>query len=188
MFTVTQPSSGEAGTIAGVELNYQQDFTFLPGFLKNMGAIVNYTFTDSTADYLKELDGVDELIANTELPFIGQSEHTINTQVYYETKKLQLRLAHNYRTEYLANPTAPGTSPGSQWVDSYGQLDFSGSYQLTPKISLRVQAVNLTNATPYSYIVAATEGSVFDGNTPDNRLHYLRDFGRTLRAGINVKF
>lgn len=191
-FLITRPTNGVGGEIAGLEVNYQQNFDFLPGFLSNTGISFNYTLTESDATYLKDTDGISSEYADVALPFLGQSEHSVNTQVYYETKKFSIRLAHNYRTEYLLTPTGSGgvddTQTPANWVDAYGQLDLSASYNITPKISANFQAVNLTGSTPYAFQTRPSEGNVLDGNVPDNRLLYLRDVGTTVRAGIRVKF
>ena len=42
-FRARQFRDAPGGELSGYELSYQQDFTFLPGFLKNFGAQINYT-------------------------------------------------------------------------------------------------------------------------------------------------
>ena len=42
-FDVSQPVNAQETTIKGVELGYQQSFTFLPTVLKYLGAEANYT-------------------------------------------------------------------------------------------------------------------------------------------------
>ena len=42
LFQVTRALNAEGGPLKGVEVNYQQPFTFLPGFLSNFGTLVNY--------------------------------------------------------------------------------------------------------------------------------------------------
>lgn len=49
--TVTRPLNTPGGTLKGLEINYQQAFTFLPGLLRHTGARLNYTYVDSRIDY-----------------------------------------------------------------------------------------------------------------------------------------
>jgi len=46
-YTVSSYRNGGSASIAGVELNLQTPFTFLPGVLRNFGGAFNYTYTDS---------------------------------------------------------------------------------------------------------------------------------------------
>src|SRR5690606_26574053 len=43
---ITQPHNAD-GRIFGIELNYQQQFTFLPGWLSGFGVFANVTWTDA---------------------------------------------------------------------------------------------------------------------------------------------
>ena len=51
VFSVRSPSIPKAAR-SGPELNYQQPFTFLPSFGKNIGLLANYTFIKSKIKYL----------------------------------------------------------------------------------------------------------------------------------------
>src|SRR5262249_58279178 len=51
---VTQEVNGTNSHIAGFEVSYQQHFTFLPGPLKALGAMTNYSYT---ASRVKSLPG-----------------------------------------------------------------------------------------------------------------------------------
>src|SRR5262249_44083077 len=47
----TLPRNSPGGTLKGVEVNYQQPFTFLPAPFDKFGAVLNYTGVDSNIDY-----------------------------------------------------------------------------------------------------------------------------------------
>src|SRR6185295_20058785 len=51
-FNIRTFKDAPGGTIDGWELSYQQDFTFLPGFLADTGIQANYTHIDSTLHYI----------------------------------------------------------------------------------------------------------------------------------------
>ena len=79
--------NGGSGEIAGIELAYQQQFSFLPGMWSGLGVSTNYTYADS-----EQPDGN---------PLLDISNHTFNGQVYWENAGIQIRLAYNWRDKYL---------------------------------------------------------------------------------------
>src|SRR5206468_11493815 len=52
IFTFTSPSNTPGGPVKGFEVNYQQPFKFLPGFLHNTGVLLNYTGVRYKIKYL----------------------------------------------------------------------------------------------------------------------------------------
>ncbi|MEN9560558.1 MAG: hypothetical protein RLZZ502_1769, partial [Pseudomonadota bacterium] len=52
VFQVTTPINTKGGKLTGFEINYQQPFTFLPGFARNFGTVLNYTQVKSKINYL----------------------------------------------------------------------------------------------------------------------------------------
>jgi len=105
------------------------------------------------------------------LPLQGVSKKTINLAVMYEHGPLQARLAYNWRSRFLLgvnnwgtrgtdaldlNPDSPtyGTYKGKNnqayglplWQESYGQLDGSIFFKLTPKFRIGLSAQNLNSA------------------------------------------
>lgn len=90
--TVSQAVNGEGGKIKGVELLYQQPFTFLPSFLQDTGIMATYSFIDSETP-------IEDANGNA-LPIPGLSENNINLVAYYEVDDLGFRLAYNWRDEY----------------------------------------------------------------------------------------
>jgi outer membrane receptor protein involved in Fe transport len=76
-FTARQFRDAPGGYLRGIEVSYQQDFTFLPGFLKNFGALLNYTYIKSELNYI--LDPGTATIAQTtgKAPFLNVSPQFI---------------------------------------------------------------------------------------------------------------
>nr|WP_299914159.1 TonB-dependent receptor [Sphingomonas bacterium] len=126
--------------VRGVELAIQQNFDFLPGFLKNFGGAANYTYTT--------ISGKDTSGKPITLPSV--SKNNINVIGYYETKLFGLRLVYNWRDKY---DLAAGNSfvGDARSVKARSQLDASASINITKRISLSVDAFNLTNATRSEY-------------------------------------
>lgn len=145
--------NGGSGKVAGIELAYQQQFSFLPGIWSGLGVSTNYTYADS-----EQPDGN---------PLLDISNNTFNGQLYWEYEGYQVRLAYNWRDKYLdtqdekrvrpvgalatgvynrTNPEEAYFDPtlGNNYRDSRGQFDVSFSYDVNENITVIANAVNLT--------------------------------------------
>lgn len=131
----TEPVNSASATIQGFELAAQSRLSFLPGPLRNLGVIANYTFTDSSATFSVAND-----IRSQGLP--GLSRHSYNAVLYYDDGRLDARLAYAWRDRYLAQFSDDFGIP--RFTDSFGQLDFSASYDITEQLTAQVQGLNLT--------------------------------------------
>jgi len=133
---VTEPVNGVSATIKGLEMSMQSRFSRLPGALGNLGGILNYTHTDSSADFSQEGD-----VRSQGLP--GLSKNSVNAILYYDDGRLDTRLSYAWRDRYLANfAENPGGVP--RFTKPYGQLDLSLNYRVTEKVSLQAQILNVT--------------------------------------------
>jgi len=135
-FTVTEPVNGVSATIKGLEVSMQSRFSKLPGAWGNFGGILNYTHTESSADFAQQGD-----ILNQGLP--GLSKSSVNAILYYDDGRLDTRLSWAWRDRYLANIAEnPGGVP--RFTKAYGQLDLSLNYRVSDRISFQAQVLNLT--------------------------------------------
>lgn len=166
---ITSAENAPEGRIYGVEMTYQQQFTNLPGLLANTGVFANYTYTDAEITLASAIGGNRKRI----LP--GQSEHTLNVAVFYETDKLSARLAWNDRSDYLDDIDGSDERLDTYW-EGRSQLDFSGSYNVTEQIGVFVEAKNLTNS----------EGVRFAGDR--SRVIEREGFGYTVFGGVRFNF
>ncbi|QBY03570.1 TonB-dependent receptor [Thalassotalea sp. HSM 43] len=182
--------NGSGGEITGAEVSYQQDFTFLPGFLSDFGTIINYTYTDSEASF------VDSEETNAEFydgfPFLKTSKDTVNATLYWEKDGHSVRLAYNYRSDNLYQAVVLDSSI---WTDSRESLDLSANFQLTQQLSLNMSANNLTDESDRRYATRtigknglASEGNALTSGTPDWRTAYYANTGRIFRVGVTYKF
>lgn len=135
-FTVTRPQNGESATIEGAELNWTH--VFENGF----GLSGNYTFVNSDASL-----SAAGAIQRFALPGISD---TGNATVFYDKDGLQLRVAYNYRTEFLGR-VSNGPSSEPVHYDAYGAVDVSASYDFTDKITVFVEGSNVTGETVNKY-------------------------------------
>jgi TonB-dependent receptor len=151
---VTQPvNSPDTGKIKGIELAYQQFYTFLPKPFDGFGINANYTFIDSEGVSQSTLSATDPdvgagRVANVDtslLPLQGLSRHNVNFAGIYEKGPWSARLAYNWRSEFLLTvrdvivPFAPIMN------EATGQLDGSIFYTINDRYKIGIQGVNLTN-------------------------------------------
>ena len=143
--------------IQGAELGWNQFFDFLPAPFDGLGMSANYTYIDSSTDVPNNLDtqplDTDGSTFGT-LPADGLSKNAYNAAVFYEKGPWQVRLAYNWRSEYLLSigPNGyNGTHNDIAWKlpvysDSFGQLDGSIFYRVSDHVQLGLEMNNLNNA------------------------------------------
>lgn len=161
-YDIEQPINGGSAELYGFEVNWQQQFSFLPGFLDGFGIYGNYTYTKSKAK-LQYRDW-------SALP--GQAGDVGNLGLSYEKNKLTARLSMNYTAAVLYQV---GVSPDyDRYNDKSIHLDFTGIYKLFPNISVYLDWINITNEPDREYY----------GITTRPRLNNY--FGWSMRSGIKL--
>lgn len=130
--------NGVSAEIKGLELAYQQPFSMLTdnSLLQDFGVLVNFTFSDSAADF-----GTTGDVRSSGLP--GLSRRSLNASVYYDNGKLDARLSYAWRERYLAQFSDDFGVP--RFVNDFGQLDLSANYRVQDNLQLQMQILNLTN-------------------------------------------
>jgi iron complex outermembrane recepter protein len=161
-FSAGKPFNGDAATLTGFELAFQQ--LFANGF----GGQFNYTFADTTSTTTVggvrvkgELDGV--------------SQNTYNLVGFYENTSFSARLSYTYRDKYVA--AARGGAWGNPLLNKdYGSLDLSVGYNINESISLYLEAQNLLEEYGHTYF-----GDV-------NSTNYYEQYARRFEIGARFKF
>ena len=184
-FTARQYRDAPGGYLRGIEANFQQNFTFLPGFLRNFGVLLNYTYIKSELNYI--LDPGSTTVPQTlgKGPFIGVSPQAINGTLFYEAGALRARVSVANRKSYVSQyPIAAGScSPGLTTVGTGGvgagtvesvgcdaplindfvysqgttNVDASVSLKLFDSFSVTLEGLNLTNQTSNRYAYQGQE-------------------------------
>lgn len=171
---ITSYVNTNGGRIRGLELQYQQPFTFLPGFLSNFGTILNYTHIKSNITYILTTNASGpSLIA----PLVNVSPNAANATLYYEDSRLSARVSLAYRDEYVRQ--VPLRSGLADYTGSYAttNVDASLSYKFSDAVTLSLDAINLTNqATSFWDGVGLRDQQVFSKT------------GRQFFAGARFKF
>jgi len=138
-FQFNIPVNTPGGELTGLEISWQQPFTFLPAPFSDFGAILNYTYVDSKIQYVTSA-GIDALEAD----LVGLSKNAYNATLYYETERFGARVSASSRDDYLT------TVPGRNGADIEGTkgtttIDASASYKLNDNWELSFEALNLTD-------------------------------------------
>ena len=198
--TARQYRDAPGGYLRGFEISYQQDFDFLPGFLKNFGAQVNYTYIKSQLNYIIDPGTPTTPQTTAKAPFLNVSPQALNGTLYYETKKLRARVSAAYRKGYAttypiaagscapgqitslatpANPTLCDNPLMNDFIYSRATLnvDASISYKFTKFLTLTLEGLNLTNQTSDRY--------AYDGQ---NAVTQYASSGPIYRVGARMRF
>jgi TonB-dependent receptor len=132
----TQPQNGGTANVYGLELSFQRQLDFLPGFLKGFGVYLNYTLTESNTTGIQGREKDD-------LRLTGTAKNMLNASLSYETKKLVLRASLNYASDYI--DLIGDSSFDDVYYDKQLFLDVNASYAVSPKWRVYFEANNLTN-------------------------------------------
>ena len=185
--------NGAGGKIFGIESSYQQDFTFLPGWAKHFGAVINYTYADSEASFVDAEQEAETSDLLNGFPMQNTSKHVFNGTLYWENEDFSARIAYNYRSKRLVNPS---DFDGALWSDDRTTVDFSARYNVNKSFSVYFSATNLTDTYNRIFITRLqeepengllSEGNALDG-APDWRTYIADHNGRNYRFGVTYKF
>ncbi len=161
-YEINEPVNGGSAELYGIEVNWMQQFSFLPGFLNGLGIYANYTNTKSKAK-LQYRDW-------TALP--GQAGDVGNIGLSYEKYGLTARLSLNYNSAVLYQV---GINPDfDRYTDANTHLDFTAIYKLLDNISIYLEWINITNEPDREYYGVST------------RPRLNNYFGWSMRSGIKI--
>jgi TonB-dependent receptor len=128
-FQITTPfNSDQKAKLYGWEFAVQHSF-----WNTGIGAILNYTIVKGDAKYDNTQPWSVPQFALT-----GLSD-SANAVLFYDKNGLQARVAYNWRDEYLA-----GTGPNPFYIEAYGQVDASASWEFKPGMEVFGEVINLT--------------------------------------------
>ena len=166
-YLLSSTFNGQRGRLYGIELNYQQQFTFLPGVLDGFGFQGNLTLIDGSFDTAERLN----------IRFPGTSNRITNASLYYEKFGLSARVSYQHRTRWLDTLGGLGLGGGSdEYRAGYDNVDVAIRYALTPKVSVFADLNNLTDAVYWAY----------QGNP--GRPTEVEQIGRRYLGGIRFNF
>jgi iron complex outermembrane receptor protein len=191
-FTTTVNSPG-GDPYQGVEVNIQMPFTFLterfgmPEWAGNFGTLFNYTYVTGSQISCGStpVNGVCSIPLESRRQNVSKNQ--FNVTLFYEDQKLSARVSASYRGDYLT--AIPSANQGNltstrrqdyqdaDWVPEVLTVDASISYQLTEKLKLSLEALNLTDEAAMQY-----------NDTVAERVWNNRHFGRQFYIGARYAF
>jgi TonB-dependent receptor len=126
----TPVNSDQTAKLYGWEFAIQHSF-WDTGF----GVILNYTIVNGDATYDNSRPSTV-----TQFALTGLSD-SANAVAFYDKNGLQARVAYNWRAKFLS-----GTGPNPSYVEAYGQVDGSASYEFMQGLTAFVEGINLTSS------------------------------------------
>ncbi|MDB5705001.1 MAG: hypothetical protein JWN66_2117 [Sphingomonas bacterium] len=163
--TITQPFNATDGDITGIEAQYQQQFTFLPGLLSGLGMQLTGTLTSST---LTLPDGRSST-------FPSQSKYLYGAEIFYQKGPVEASIAYHNTGKALLAIGSP--SYNDQYNDDLRRLDAKVSVGIFDGVRVFAEAQNLTDEPTRQY----------QAGNPDWLIQNER-YGRTFYAGVSAKF
>jgi outer membrane receptor protein involved in Fe transport len=170
-------------TVTGFEIDYQANFLFLPGLLKNFVFNINYTRIwsksqlrnyrvkekkagiDANGDYYEKL--IYDPNPTREGPLQTQPDHILNASLGYDVGGFSGRVSAFYQGRNLSG--VGDTELGDSYVSGYLRYDMSMRYRLNENFSLLLSGVNLTSTPDISTLSGtdkhssyAVYGTMFD--------------------------
>lgn len=184
---VNRPENGGAGRINGIEAAARTFFRapWLPDWMANFGALVNYTYLDHKSELAP---GLAQTRPGMQ-PIAGVSKHVANLSGFYENRWVSARVSYNYRSDFVVSygqvvdpalsagvlgPTLPVIEQGR------GTLDFAATLSPTENISLTFNATNLLGAAVQNAREFNAQGQSYSWQT-----RYLES---VYRLGIRFRF
>lgn len=159
-----QASNGRAAKVEGLEINYSQQFSFLPGPLQNLSGFANFTKLRSEGDFGN---------GSSQLP--GFTPETINLGLNYDIGKFDVRALWNYQGTRLKTFNVDPNR--SQWNIAQGFYDLSLTYKHSRRLNFYLDVVNVFNS---------PEGDYYGSNT--NLVRVFDWYGRRVSVGVRGSF
>lgn len=166
-YELTTSYNGGAAKVKGVEFNYNQQFTFLPGIWSGLGAYATYTRMDIEGQY--ESDG--QLASTSEVP--GFNPFVANAGISYIRDRITLRVQYNYTGRFLRSYSA--NQSRLQYNSMRRTVDLKTRYNLNRHFDVYLDVSNLFNE--------PDSASEFFGGRP----RQIKRMSPLLSFGVNAR-
>lgn len=163
--------NGGAANLYGLELNAVHKVSGYGNWLDNLLVSANLTLTDSNADIEWNDDGA---VLSREIALPSQSDKTANVSFGYESNTISIRLAANFKSDYLAEVGDITDEAYDVHSDNHLQFDFTSKYNIAKGMQLYFNAINLNDEPYYAYT----------GTKPYN--FQYEQYGRTFVFGMQI--
>jgi TonB-dependent receptor len=168
-YTMTSQRNGGSAKVKGIELSYSQQFTFLPGVWRGLGAFANLTRMSAEGNY-----GNGNAIALAPTAKIaGFNPFVANMGVSYIKDKVSVRFQYNMRGRYLSSYNA--NESRQVYLSARNTLDIKTVYHFSRRYDVYLDVVNV--------LQVADRQAEFNGGRPQT-IGYL---SRQVLFGINAR-
>ena len=155
--------NADDSSIMGFELSFQTAWE------NGMLFVVNYTHTDGETDL-----PADAANGQRTIPYFKQAENTANVVLGFDKNAWDIRLAANYRDDYLDEVGDDALT--DRYTGDHMQVDLTVKYQLNDNLLINAAALNLNDRPEYYYF----------GNGA--RLSQYDEYGSTFILGMRYQF
>jgi TonB-dependent receptor len=160
-FKLQQSINGPNAHIQGIEVSWEQRFSFLPGVLNGFGVSANYSYTQSAVSFPDHFSpanpGGEGRLDHPSLP--RQAPNTWNAGFTYDKARFSMRFSasHNDANIQFYNYThadaATDKDPilgikgptGDVYFYAHTQFDIQGSYRIAKGLRFEASGLNLSN-------------------------------------------
>ncbi len=179
-WSLTRNENVGSAWIRGLELNYSQQYTSLPGIWRGLGLFANYTYLDTYGDYGSALGSTSRLPNLTPQSFNGG--------LSFIARGFVARIMGNYRGEFFRSTVTgtygpTGAVPGPVVFDTYQHsrtlFDLKLQYTFSPRYVLNVDVYNLTNDYTNNDYVHVFDRKLFT---------YAAGSGTSFKIGLSGRF
>lgn len=157
--------NGDDATVYGIELNYSQNLNFLPAPWDGLVVGANATFSSTDAT-------IEEQAVARDISFPNQSDQVGNLSIGWENDKFSIRVAANYKSEYLYEVGGIDEPATDVYVDPQTFVDVKARYSIQPNLQVTFEAANITDEDYYAY----------SGHRSRNA--QLESYGPSFKVGI----
>jgi TonB-dependent receptor len=166
----TRLTSANAGTavVQGWELSYQQQFTFLPGFLKGLGGFANFTYLDTHGNF----GGRTNLTGGQIAGFVPR---TANAGLSWRHRGFSSRVLVNHTGSHITSYSAASLGRNLYRFERT-VVNVGFAWQLRPALQLTCDVTNLFN-----------EPQAFYRGIPDQMQSTVL-LGTTMTLGVSGRF
>ncbi|WP_408588141.1 TonB-dependent receptor [Novosphingobium sp.] len=181
-FAITRPVNASNGVLKGVEVGLTYFPHYLPGPLDGLGFQGSVTVLDSKQN-IPESDSAGNIVGQSTSQFFGVSKLSYNATLAYDKGPFNARLSYIWRKQFLHNNEARlFANPIGVWFRPEKSLDLQLTWNVTDKIGVTFDAVNLTNSTQQNYYQFGDVGNADQFNLGTTLL------ARTFALGVRFKF
>jgi TonB-dependent receptor len=164
-------ANGDAAKVRGLELAYGQALRGLPAPFNGLVLGANATLVRSKATIAGYKNG---LLQSRQLALPSQSDRSLNLSLGWEGHGLSTRLAVNHKSAYLLEVGDVFDASKDLWVDGQTQWDFSLRYDISPKLQVSLELLNLNNSVYYVYASQRALNAQYE------------QYGRSVKLGLKL--